>query len=98
VMVAATEGRIAPTDTTQLLRACKMSFEAALVFHGPGNSRASRQQRAVQLTLRYRPAASGATAQSHERHHPPAGRRAAVGVDEPTAVKRPDGAWGDCKR
>jgi hypothetical protein len=32
VMAAATEGRIAPTDTTQLLRACKMSFEAALVF------------------------------------------------------------------
>jgi hypothetical protein len=32
VMAAAAEGRIAPTDATQLLRACKMSFEAVRVF------------------------------------------------------------------
>jgi hypothetical protein len=31
IMAAAGEGRIAPTDATQLLRACKMSFEAARV-------------------------------------------------------------------
>ena len=32
VMAAAGEGRIAPSDATQLLRACKMSFEAARTF------------------------------------------------------------------
>jgi hypothetical protein len=32
VMAATADGRIAPADATQLLRACKMSFEAARVF------------------------------------------------------------------
>ena len=32
VMAALAEGRIAPADAPPLLRACKMSFEAARVF------------------------------------------------------------------
>jgi hypothetical protein len=32
VMAAAAEGRIAPSDTTQLLRAAKATFEAVRVF------------------------------------------------------------------
>jgi hypothetical protein len=31
IMVAAAEGQIAPADATQLLRACKLAFDAARI-------------------------------------------------------------------